>query len=66
MSRRRFILTLLPLLPAVSCSLLASGCGDSQSSGTQVQFSPEAKTQINDMREMYRSEKPHNKKTKKR
>lgn len=43
------------LIPAVLTLTSQSGCGDdSRTSGTQVQFSPEAKAQIKDMKDMYK------------
>jgi hypothetical protein len=43
---------------AVGLSLLQTGCGDdSKTSGSQLQMSPEAKAQIQDMRDMYKENK---------
>jgi hypothetical protein len=42
------------LAPAALMLSLQSGCDDSRTSGTHVEISPEAKAQIQDMREMYK------------
>ena len=59
MPTRRIGHTLLIVWPiAVLSSILLAGCGDdSRTTGTQVKISEEAKAQINDMRDMYKSEK---------
>jgi len=46
-----FILTII-------LTLAQAGCGDdSKTSGTQLQMSPQAKAQIQDMRDMYKENK---------
>jgi hypothetical protein len=59
MPTRRIVRPLLVAFPlAVLLPFLQSGCGDdSKTGGTQLTISPEAKTQINDMREMYKANK---------
>ncbi len=52
------------LIPVAFMLVSLSGCGgDSRSSGTQVTFSPEAKAQIADMKEMYKNLKKGGAKT---
>lgn len=54
------IATSLFAFPALVCTsaMLMSGCGDSsRTTGTQLKISEEAKSQIVDMREMYKQEK---------
>jgi len=59
MPTRRIGRALLILVPLASCSpLILAGCGDdTRTTGTQVKISEEAKAQINDMREMYKTNK---------
>ena len=57
----RALLVLFPL--ALFSSFVQVGCGDdSRATGTQVKFTEEAKAQINDMRDMYKSTKASTKK----
>ena len=47
---------------AILSPILLAGCGDdSRTTGTQVKISEEAKAQINDMRDMYKTTKPQGK-----
>ncbi len=57
MPTRRIGHALLLLFPlAIASPLLLTGCGgNSQTTGTQVQISEEAKAQIDDMRDMYKT-----------
>lgn len=58
---RFFAVSLFPLFLMI---VLLSGCGgDSRTSGTQVTFSPEAKAQIADMKDMYKNLKKGGAKT---
>ncbi|WZO98857.1 hypothetical protein EP7_000448 [Isosphaeraceae bacterium EP7] len=57
MTKRRFVRPLLFLVPlAVFLPPLLTGCGDdTRTTGSQLKISEKAKAQVNDMREMYKS-----------